>query len=199
MPLTTGELDRIRFELGYHLLENGAQPFIGVHQVFEQVILPFLREGNDTTSSTVVTAAESATFRTLTVASATGITLHSRVAVDVDDLLEMATVRSISGLQIGVLLKKAHPGTYPVTVDGGLQMVREALSNIYITRQQIADTEGTGAIKKVDEIEFYEARKKTHLDNLRDKLAFYRADLMSALGVPRSLMAVSCGGSVALT
>src|SRR5512147_2694673 len=103
MPLTSGELDRIRAETGYNVLGVGAEPYIGVQAIFSQVIQPYLREGADTTSSTSVAASSTGTFVTLSVASATGITLHERVAVDVDDFLEMATVRSISGTNVGVI------------------------------------------------------------------------------------------------
>jgi hypothetical protein len=198
MPLTPGELDRVRAELGYNVLNVGAEPFIGVHAVFSQVIAPYLREGNDTTSATAVTASDTGTFVTLTVASATGITLHERVAVDVDDYLEMATVRSVSGTSVGVILKKMHAGTYPVTVDGGLVQIRECLAALYNTHQKINDLEGTGGLKAVDEIQFYDAKGKTHLQVLNDQLEHWRDELRSRLGIPRQPIAQSYGGSCVL-
>jgi hypothetical protein len=199
MPLTTGELDRIRGELGYHLLENGAQPFIGVHQVFEQVIQPFLREGADTSSSTAVAAAPAGELVTLTVASATGIVLHGRIAVDVDDQFEMATVRSISSTSVAVYLKKAHAGTYPVSVDGGLVQVRECLAALYRIMLEIADDIGGGAVKKVDEVEFYEMKgKRSSLEGLHAKREYWRNELRSRLGITRNNIQQSAGGSCCL-
>lgn len=182
MPLTSGELDRIRAELGWNVLNVGAEPYIGVAAIFSQVIAPYLREGNDTTTSTAVTtAAPAGEFVTLTVANATGIELHSRVAVDVDDFFEMATVRSLSGLSVGVILKKRHVGTYPVTVDGGLVQIRECLAAIYETHQKIKELDGTGAIKAVDEIQFYDVKGRTHLEVLTDMLTHWREELRSRL------------------
>jgi hypothetical protein len=198
MPLTTGELDRVRGELGYNLLNTGAQPYIGVHAVFEQVIQPYLREGADTTSSTVVAASASGSLVTLAVASATGIALHDRVAVDVDDAFEMATVRSIVGTSVGVVLKKAHAGTYPVTVDGGLVQVRECLSALYLARQRITALNGTGALKAVDEVQFYDSRQKSRLKLFQEQLEFWRDELASRLGIPRRSPQNSNGGCVAL-
>lgn len=197
MPLTSGELDRIRAELGYNVLNVGAEPFIGVHAVFSQVIQRYLREGADTTSSTRVNAEPAGAFVTLTLASPVGVVLHERVAVDVDDYLEMATVRSVSGNQIGVILKKMHVGTYPVTVDGGLQKVRECLAGIYQTHQQISECTGTGAVKQVDEVHFYDVKGRTELSVLNDKLEHWRDMLTSAVGIPRRSMQMS-GGACAL-
>lgn len=198
MPLTTGELDRIRAELGYNLLNTGAEPYIGVEAIFTRVIQPYLREGNDTSSSTVMVASDAATFRTLVVADPTGIVLHEHIAVDVDDFFEMPTVRSVSGTSVGVFLKKAHAGTYPVTVDGGLQKVRECLASIYETHQKIASLDGTGNIKKVDEIEFYDVKGKSQLQVLNDILEHWRDQLRAALGIPRKPHYQQLGGSVSL-
>lgn len=184
--LTSGELDRLRIELGYNALNVGAEPYIGVQAVFAQVIQPYLREGADTTSSTAVVAAPAGAFVTLTVASATGIVLHEHVAVDVDDAFESATVRSVSGNNIGVFLKKAHPGTYPVTVDGGLQAVRECLAALYNIHSIIDSLEGEGALKKVDEIEFYDSKGKSRLQLLEEQLNYRRNRLSSIVGFPRN-------------
>lgn len=196
--LTAGELNRVRAELGYHLLDTGAQPFIGVHMIFEQVIQPYLREGTDTTSSTVVTASPAGSLVTLTVASATGFVLHERVAIDVDDALEMATIRSVSGTSIGLVLKKAHAGTYPVTIDGGLQQVRECLAAIYTIRQRIAGLNGTGALKAVDEVSFYDSRGKSRLQLLNDQVEWWRNELASRIGIPRIPTQTGGGGHAVL-
>ena len=198
MPLTSGELDRIRAELGYNVLNVGAEPFIGVHAVFSQVIQPYLREGADTTSSTSVVEATSGSFVSLSVADSTGIVLHERVAVDVDDAFEMATVRSVSGTTVGVILKKAHAGTYPVTVDGGLMIVRQCLSGIFKTNELIEELDGTGALKQVDEIGFYDSRGRSRLELLNEQLEHWRSKLAAALGIQRKQIYGGSGGCIAL-
>ena len=56
MALTSAEVRRIRYELGYNVLAVGAEPYVGVTQLFEQVIQPYLTAGASTTSSTAVVA-----------------------------------------------------------------------------------------------------------------------------------------------
>ncbi len=56
MALLDSEIARIKAELGYNLLTTGAVPYIGVTQVFEQVIQQNVLAGAKTTSATVVTA-----------------------------------------------------------------------------------------------------------------------------------------------
>jgi hypothetical protein len=199
MPLTRGELDRCRAELGYHLLNTGAQPFIGVHMVFEQVILPYLREGTDTTSSTTVDADSVPGYCTIVVADPTLFVLHERIAVDVDDFLEMATVRSVSSTSIGVFLKKAHAGTYPVTTDGGLLKVRECLAAISECHQEIRDNIGLGGTKKVDEIEFYDSKQKSKLNLCEENLDFWRDQLRACFGIERRPHNVQSGGFASLS
>jgi hypothetical protein len=110
----------------------------------------------------------------------------------------MATVRSVSGTSVGVYLKKAHAGTYPVTVDGGLQQVRECLSAIYLARQRIAALNGTGALKAVDEVQFHDSNGKSRLQLFNDQIEWWRNELASRLGLPRLSPQSSRGGCVAL-
>ena len=197
MPLTNGELDRIRAELGYNLLNVGAEPYIGVAAIFSQVIQPYMREGLDTTATASTTTAG---VTTLTLASVVGISVHDHVAVDVDSLFEYATVRSVSGSTITLVLNQTHAGSYPVTVDGGLQVVRECLSNIYLTRSKMRQQRGTGALKKVDEIEFYDVKGKSSIRVWKEQLDFWRSELANALGLAVNPCAAgaSHGGSVGL-
>lgn len=200
MPLTNGELDRIRVELGYNVLNVGAEPYIGVAAIFSQVIQPYMREGLDTTSSTTVVAAPGGAAVSLTLGSVTGIAAHDHIAVDVDGAFEYATVRSVAGSVVSVFLSSAHTGTYPVTLDGGLQIVRECLSNIYLVRQKMRIQRGTGALKKVDEIEFYDVKGKSSIRVWKEQLDFWRSELATALGLRYNPNAAgaSQGGSVGL-
>lgn len=183
MALTTADITRIKAELGWNVLTVGAEPFIGVAAIFSQVIQPFMTAGAITSSSTAVTAAAASTPTavTLTLADATGFTLGDRVFIDVDDGQESATIRSLSGASMGVLLRLGHTGTYPVTVDGGEGIVREILKNIRDVKKELATTFGVGAIKKVDEIEFYATRDRTLFGNLGDQLRYWRRELSQVL------------------
>lgn len=187
MALLTSELRRIRQELGYNVLDAGAEPYIGTASVFEQVIATYMQAGASTTSSTAVTAATTATAVTLTLASATGFSALARVVVDVDDRQESATVQTVSGNTITVLLSLAHSNTYPVTVEAGEALVREHLRRL----QAIANELGDGAIvaagiKRADDIEFFPAgtgSTKGRIQQLAELREYWRDELASTLGV----------------
>lgn len=187
MALLESEVRRIKVELGYNALAYAAEPYIGVAALFEQVIQPYLLAGAVTSSATTVTASSSPALTTLTLASATGFHLFDQVVIDVDDVQETATVRSLAGSTIGVMLTGAHAGTYPVTVEGGESFAREMLANIRRTRSRMEASRGTGALKKVDEIEFYQSGggNRSQFQTLADELDYWRTELARVLGVQR--------------
>ncbi len=185
--LHTSEVQRLRYELGYNVLQVGAEPYIGVTQMFEQVVQQYTTAGATTTSTTAVVASESPAPATLTLASATGFAAGDRVVVDVDELAEVATIRALSGSTIVVLLHFAHTGTYPISVEGGEGIIRELLAELrrwmgnggYI--RTLAQTNG---LKKVDEIEFdgnMTLSRRRELDAMRMSL---RDELASVIGCP---------------
>jgi hypothetical protein len=184
MALTTGELERIRAELGYNVLQIGALPYVGYSALFDNVIQPYLATGTNTTSSTTVAAVTVATPATLTLASATGFTALARVVVDVDDREEIVTVQSVSGSTITALFKLAHAGTYPVILEGGEAIIRDLLRKIRTVQNQIVAATSTAGLKRVDVIEFYGATtqvtQRVQLDAL---LMRWRDQLAAALGV----------------
>lgn len=186
MALLTSEIMRIRVELGYNALTVGAEPYIGTAAVFNQVIQTYMQGGAATTSSTTVTAARTPTPVTLTLASATGFTVGDRVAVDVDARYESAIIETLSGSTITVLLTAAHSGTYPVSVEGGEAMVREALRAIASCKAQLTGSGLRSAgLKRADEVEFYATDKgrSSRLADLRRELATWRDELAGVLGV----------------
>lgn len=184
MALLTSEITRIKAELGYPLLSSSAEPFVGIVAIFEQVIQPYLLAGATTTSSTTVVAASSPTPVTLTLASVTGVTTGGRLVVDVDARQETATIQSLSGSTVVVMLQKAHTGTYPVTVEGGESIIRETLGAIADVKRKLAANYGAGALKRVDEIEFYQAgTEETYFGILGKNLTFWRNELAGLLGV----------------
>lgn len=195
MALLDSELDRIRFETGWNLLNVGAEPYIGVAAIFSQVIQPNLRAGAVTTSATPVVAAAAPASITLTLASGTGFLTGQRIVVDVDDAQEVVTAQLVVGAALTVTLSKAHSGTYPLTVEGGESIVRECLQNIRAVKGKMATTFGEGTIKKVDEIEFYQNSKGSLFGMLGDQLMFWRDELCSALGIRNSWRAKQRSGS----
>ena len=184
MALTTAEIQRIKAELGYNLLEIGAVPYVGITQLFEQVVQPYLATGTNTTSSTAVTAATTATPATLALASATGFTALARVIVDVDDREEIVTVQAVSGSTITALLKLPHSGTYPVILEGGESIVRELLRKIRGVQNQITAATSTAGIKQVDVIHFFGDTTSTTQTAMLEKLLMrWRDQLAAAIGV----------------
>ncbi len=183
MSLTDAELYRLRYELGYNLLEVGALPYIGHTELFDNVIQPYLATGTNTTSSTAVTAATTATPATLTLASATGFTSLARVVVDVDDREEIVTVQAVSGNNLTALFKLAHSGTYPVILEGGESIVRQILRRIRALHTQIDAAVTTAGLKRVDVIEWHAGSSTSQSAILNRSLMRQRDELASALGV----------------
>lgn len=158
MSLSTSEVSRIKYELGFSVLSLGAEPYIGITQLFEQVIAPYTLSGASTTSSTVVTAATDPRTPepvTLVLASGTGFAAGDRVVVDVDGRQEIATAQAFSGASLTLLLALAHTGTYPVTVEGGESIIRDLLRQIRAATDRLTKALGTAGVKKVDEVEFF--------------------------------------------
>ncbi len=184
MSLTDAEIFRCKAELGYNLLEIGAVPYVGITQLFEQVIQPYLATGTNTTSSTSVTAASTATPATLVLASGTGFTAGARVVVDVDDREEVVTAQNVSGNNLTALFKLAHSGTYPVILEGGESIVRELLRRIRTVQTQITAATSTAGLKKLDVIEWYgDSAGTTQTAMLNKLLMGWRDQLAAALGV----------------
>lgn len=184
MALLSSELVRLKYELGYHLLAIGAEPYIGYVQQFDQVVLPYLNAGASTTSSTAVTAASAPTPVALTLADASGFVAGARVVIDVDTRQEIVTAQALSGAALTVQLSLAHSGTYPVTVEGGESIVRSILRKIAAVHDQFAAAANTAGLKRVDVIEWHgNSKSTTQMGMLGGALMHWRNELASALGV----------------
>lgn len=194
MALLDSEVWRIKAELGFALVEVGAEPYISYVALFDSVIQPFLNSGATTTSSTNVAAAGSPTLASITLASETGFSAGARVSLDVDSFNETATIRTLTGAVATLFLQKAHVGTYPVTVEGGDAIVREILQRIADIKLQMAQTFGEGSLKKVDEVEFYQGSAGL-FGALGDQLKFWRMELARALGICPIWDTACSGGS----
>lgn len=181
MSLLDSEVRRLKYELGYNVLSAGAEFYIGVTAVFEQVIQAYTTAGAVTTSATAVVAATSPTPRTLTLTSATGFSAFDAVVIDVDARQERAVVQSISGSTITVLLSRVHTGTYTVTVEGGESIVRDILRQLVDLSSKLDGSASQAGIKKVDEVEFFDGGARFR--GLVEHREYLRNELASALGV----------------
>lgn len=183
MALTDAEVWQCKYELGFNLLTAGAEPYIGVTALFDQVISPFLTAATETTSSTSVTAATSPTPVTLTLASASGFAAGEVVVVDVDSRQERATIQSLTGSDITVQLTLAHSGTYPVLLEGPESIVRTLLLRLRNAGSaQVSSGTTSAGIKQVDEIQFFEGGERyrmLHAERMR-----LRDELSAVLGAP---------------
>lgn len=195
MALLQGELTRLKVELGYNALLIGAEPFIGITQLFDLVILPYLSAGAITTSTTTVVASSPPALTAITLTSPTGFAAGARVVIDVDVRQETVTVESLSGSVLSALTSLAHSGVYNLTVEGGESIIREYLRYIRDVKAQMALAFGTGALKAVDEIQWYDVKgAQTLFGNLGDQLMYWRTELASALGI-RSMWAYRSAGA----
>jgi len=184
MALLASELARVKYELGYNTLDAGAEPYVSVVALFDQVIQKYLTNGASTTSSTVVPAASAPTPVDLTLASTTGFSAGDRVVIDVDSRQELVQVQSIAATTITVLLSLAHTGNYPVTVEGGESIVREILNRLYSLSASLGGLAvSTAGIKRVDEIEFFGSSEINRIRQLNDLRMKWRDELASVLGV----------------
>ncbi len=207
MALTTSEVRRIKYELGYGLLSVAAEPYISYVSLFDQIIQPYLTEGAATRSSTTVAAATVPTPVTLTLVSAAGITVGDRVIIDVDARQESATIQALTGTSMTVLLMNAHTGSYPVEIEGGCSIVRAILRKLQAiaglgsdaSSDAISKALATAGIKKVDEIEFFGGgiTSQTRIGQVKSLQSYWRDELASVLGVVR-LNGGGGGNSVSL-
>lgn len=195
MALTSSEVARIKYELGYNVLSVGAEPYIGVTALFDQVIQPYLDAGASTTSNTAVTAATTPTPVALALADASEVAAGSVVIVDVDGRQERATVQSKSGSNVTVQLSLAHSGTYPVTVEGPESIIRSILQRLQSIAGLGASGEsgamgellGVAGVKRIDDIEFFggETLSTSRMTQLMKQREYWRDELATALGVER--------------
>lgn len=208
MALTTVELQRIRYELGYPNLDNAAEPYIGIAAVFAAVIQPYLLGGAQTVSSTPVTAATTPTPQSLTLLSATGFAAGDVVVVDVDARQERATIQSLSGATMTVQLSLTHTGSYPVVQEGAEAIIRDILRELRLLANGMNGSAGAisslrsrAGLKKVDDVEFFGGGgtlASQGIDPVTQVLAlreYWRDELAAALGIVRLNAKNQSGGS----
>lgn len=202
MAFTTAELQAIKLELGYNILQTGAVAYVGITQLFESVVNTYIDDEVETTVtlSTAISEASTPTPQTLTLADATGFATGALVYIDVDDRMEKRRIQYLSGTSATILLQKAHSGTFAVSLFGPIPRAREILWRIQTVKDEMGGTFGEGTIKKVDEVEFYQGGSKgsDRFESLGGQLRFWRNELASALGVTNA-WELKAGGSCMTT
>lgn len=201
MAFTTAEKYAIKRELGHNLLTTDAAAYVETSQLLDAVINSYIdaEVATTTTLTTAITAASEPAPHTLDLASATGISAGAVVYIDVDDRAERCTIQYLSGTNITVLLKKAHAGTIPVSLEGPIPIAKDILRRISDVKAEMSDTFGDGPLKKVDEVEFYEGSGGTTFGRLGEQLKFWRRELSAALGMPDMWERRSGGGCMSVT
>lgn len=177
--LTADEMGRIKYELNDAVLSYNALPWIGIRVVWD-VIQTSVESSSTpaTSSSTAITAAGPVT---ITVASATGLNVGTRVQLDCDGQRETCSVRNVAGTVLSLVARKLHSGTYPVEIESPLTIVRGCVADLAALEQvnSLASFESLG-LRRVDEIEWDERGSGYWVDWARNNL---RRSLARALGV----------------
>lgn len=206
MALLTSEITRLKYELGFNVLAIGAEPYIGITRLFENIIQPYTLSGAATTSSTSVAEAERPSVpepRTIVLASATGFSVGDRIVIDVDGRQESATAQALSGSSLSLLLAKEHTGTYPVTVEGGESILRELLRQIAIATEKLVKAIGYAGVKKVDEIELFSPKEMMAtlgaFGAIYQEREVLRQELAEAIGIDYMRRSRSSGGGASLS
>lgn len=199
MPLTQSELDRVKYELGYHGLSVNAEPYVSHLAYFTQVLQPYLEAGAQTMSSTPVYAATTPTPQTLALVSASGFAVGNVVVVDVDARQERATISHVAGNSITLQLSKAHgPGSFLVLVEGAESIVRDILNELRTLTVGMNGQSGTLSalksrvgLRRVDDVEFHgggNSVTSTGVDPMTSILELrerWRDELANVLGIER--------------
>lgn len=198
--LTEAELARLKAELGDHVLDAGAEPYLGYRSVYE-VVRQYV-VSDDTAATTCATPVTAAGAATLTLGSVAGVTAGAtRLVLDVDEARETCTVRAVSGSTVSVICKKVHAAGYPVEIESPLTLVRGLLETLTrLDQVTTLDALGSLGLKKVDEVEFFGRTEGggTVFEQIQAARDTLRRDLARACGLGWLLAGRSGGGALAV-
>jgi hypothetical protein len=170
---------RVRYELGYSALTTAGEPHFPIVYAPEKAI-DSLYSGASTTSVTAVTSTTVPT--TIVLADGAGFATGVRIHVDAGSRREIVTPQYVSGASLSALFTKPHAATYSVEVESGESMLRTLLAKLDDITALIQSNFGTGGLKSVDEIEFFESGG--HLSSLTAERERWREELASLLKLP---------------
>lgn len=213
MALLQSEVWRIKMELGYHLIDVAAEPYIGFVALFDQVIKPYLIAGATTQSFDPITGSRT-TVQLLSTfglgADLSGFEVGQQVVVDFAPFQERTVVRAVDTTlnTMSLVLTKDHgqsPDGFPITVESGETMVRNLINQLMVfddpTSSAYTKMLSRAGIKAlVGEVEFFGSGSGSfsalqQANELRDYL---RGQLASIIGV-HNLNPSSGGGACAMS
>lgn len=173
MALTTIEVESVRFHLGYGNIGLDASPYTpdGYYTLLQDVLIPNLSTGAQTTTSTTVPGAA---VTTVTPAAMTDIVVNARLVVDVGPSVEIVTVRSVTLTTFSAYFARSHSGSYPIALLSGESRLRMLLNQADAAWQALQDESigSTAGLKQVDkgDVEWFPG-----FQVLQDRLAHYKA------------------------
>lgn len=177
--LSADEMARVRAECLDNVLAVGATPYFNVRAVYD-VIQQYV-VGSSVTPTSCATSVSAAGPAVLTLASVSGLSVGTRVQLDVDGARETVTVRAVSGLTISVVCRKTHEGTYPVEVESALTLVRGVLADLAaLEHVSTIDAFNALGLRRVDEVEWSDRGQLALVEQARRTL---RARLASMCGL----------------
>lgn len=181
--LSDGELQRLRYELGFNVVGIGAEPYID-HAQIPSTIQSYLFSDVQAVaySATAVTTPGSVDLHLDCV---TGISQGTPVVIDCDDSFERVTVKKVNALEslITVNCKRLHGTPFPVEIESGLSMVRVKLWTLASLEGRILDAADAAGLKSVDEVVFQDAKATSVLATLLRQQQVHRRELASLVNL----------------
>lgn len=199
MSLTNVEQDALRFHLGYGNLSVGSEAYArsGFVELFSQVASVYLTVGDETSSTTAVTAGAIAVVMPLAM---TGIVASCQLVVDVGDDAEVVMVQAVTPTTFTARFARAHAATgYPIATYRGLARVRWLLWQAEKAHQAMQSQDLVGAaagVEKADEVTFFQGGWV-----LKDRLSHYKVIvtmLANVVQIPPAWEARGGGGDTRL-
>lgn len=207
MAFSFGDVQRLKWELGYNAVNIGAEAYVlnSYVAVFDAAIAPYLIDQGSTSTSTVTASSTGAPSNTtVTVAANPNVTgaqianvygqifqVGTKIVVDVGPQQETdVVIQAISGLVLTVALQNAHgPTQFPVVLQGGEHIARDILSRLDVLNTQIKGyAPAVAGLSQADEAKFYAAQRgrRGQLDTfgaLMEQRDMARRDLAALLGI----------------
>ena len=209
MALSSTEVDRIRYALGYPVTRIGAEPYITYAAVFDKAIIPYLTDVGST-SATAVTAVVAGADVAVTVAinptlpqypNGLAFVVGVIVAVDVGPTSEQSIIKAVSGNVLTLTLSNAHGALapYPIVLAGAEQIIRDILTRLDDINTELRIAVKGSGVQQVDEVQLYANTKgRTKQADKFGALMFQRdqarTDLSDAIGLVNLRTARRGGG-----
>lgn len=196
MAITDAEIESLRYHLNYGNITAGGYPYTpdGFLELFRDVIQPNLSGSTETTATTAIVAGATTA---VTPVAMTGIVVNARLVVDVGDLSEIVTAKSVTLTTFTAVFANAHPASgYPIALLGGQSRLRYLLGRADAAEALMlaADVGASGGLKAVDkgDVEWFQpGTGSTSVLGIRKNA--YKAIVQQLSSLVRVPPAGSCG------